>query len=67
MLNIKIDQSNCIGCGMCVNTYPDIFEFEENFEFAKVKSNIDKSKIQASIDEICSVCPVSAINNKSED
>lgn len=63
MLNIKVDQNNCIGCGMCVNTYPAIFEFEENFEFAKVKLDINQTEIQNNIDEICSVCPVGAISS----
>ena len=27
---IQVDQARCIGCGLCVSTCPEVFEFDEN-------------------------------------
>ncbi|OQX79199.1 MAG: hypothetical protein B6D56_07530 [Candidatus Omnitrophica bacterium 4484_70.1] len=57
MSKIIIDESACVGCGLCVNSSPECFEMGED-GVAKVKSaDCQDSNIQEVIDQ----CPVSAI------
>lgn len=59
MPKVSIDTGTCVGCGLCVNACPDVFELN-NDGIAVVKS----SQASASCDlaDIVSQCPVSAIS-----
>jgi ferredoxin len=54
---LKIDKDECIGCGLCELSLPEVFVLEE--DIASIKKNPESitDKIQEVIDD----CPVSAI------
>jgi ferredoxin len=57
MAKIIVDESTCVGCGLCVNACPDVFELT-NEGIAKVKAHECKS---CDLHDIASQCPVNAI------
>jgi ferredoxin len=57
MAKIVIDESACVGCGLCVNNCPDCFEMVSD-GVAKVKANACSS---CDLHEVASQCPVNAI------
>jgi ferredoxin len=55
-MKLRVNSDACIGCGLCVGTYPDTFEFDDEGK-ARVIAEID----DASGDEAMANCPVGAI------
>lgn len=53
MPKVKVDSDMCIGCGMCVSSRPDIFEFDDEGKAVAVVEEVDG---ELGID-----CPVGAI------
>jgi len=64
MIKLKIDKSQCIGCGTCVSLYPDLFEMGADGKARVIEGvkNIDEDKIK----EIAASCPMAAIKKNSE-
>jgi ferredoxin len=54
-----VDQDTCIGCGLCVNTCPEVFETEG--EKVKVKVSEIPEEVQEQAKEAAANCPVEAI------
>jgi len=57
MAKITVDESLCVGCGLCASLCPEVFEMTAD-DKAKVKS---ESCDQHDINDIVSQCPVEAI------
>jgi len=57
MVKVTVEESTCVGCGLCANSCPEIFEMDEN-GIAKVK-NGDCSNCD--VHEVASQCPVNCI------
>jgi ferredoxin len=57
MAKITIDASTCVGCGLCVNVCPDVFEMNDA-GIAIVKANTCAT---CDLNETASQCPVNAI------
>lgn len=57
MAKVTIDESACIGCGLCVNACGDVFELTDN-GIAKVKKH---SCDTCDLQDIASQCPVNCI------
>ena len=57
---VKVDKEKCIGCGLCPNLCPDIFEMKEDGK-ADVKEGADLEKNKGCIKEAKESCPVGAI------
>lgn len=55
-----VDQSGCIGCGLCVATAPEVFCMNDDgvAECCKDVDDEERDVVQAAIDE----CPVSVIS-----
>lgn len=57
MAKVTVDENACVGCGLCVNSCPDVFELGDD-GIAKVKAN---SCPNCDLHEIASQCPVNCI------
>jgi ferredoxin len=60
---VKVDQEKCIGCGLCINICPEVFEFNENNK-SQVKAGADFKKNERCIKESVQSCPVTAIETE---
>ena len=57
MARIVVDESTCVGCGLCASSCPDCFEMIDS-GIAKVKSS---KCTECNLSEVASQCPVNAI------
>ena len=57
MAKVRVDENACVGCGLCVNVCPDVFELGED-GIAKVKAQECGS---CDLNDVASQCPVNAI------
>ncbi|HUW71863.1 MAG TPA: ferredoxin [Candidatus Humimicrobiaceae bacterium] len=57
---LKVNREKCIGCGLCSNLCPEVFELTEDGK-AKVKEGADSEKNEECIKEPKESCPVGAI------
>ena len=56
MAKVSVDESVCVGCGLCEQLCPEVFKVEDGI--AKVKA---PECSQHNLSEISSQCPVEAI------
>lgn len=57
MSKVTVDASTCIGCGLCEQTCPEVFEMQGD-GLAHVKAdNCEQHNLQ----EVADLCPVQAI------
>ncbi len=59
-MKAKVDSSKCIGCGLCANSCPEVFELNAE-GLATVKEGVDFSSVNCDVKDIASQCPVEAI------
>ncbi len=53
MPKAHVDKDTCIGCGLCVGTRPDVFEFDDDGKAEAVNPEVDELEVE---------CPVGAIS-----
>lgn len=59
-MKVIVDQEACIGCGMCIDVCPKVFEYNSDNKSEAINENVtDASKEK--IIESQQVCPVDAI------
>lgn len=58
MKGAKVDQSACIGCGICAQLCPKVFEMQDNGKSKAVNPSADNDCSENAIDS----CPVHAID-----
>jgi ferredoxin len=59
MVKVKVDADTCIGCGLCISTLPDVFQFGDDG-----KSVVIADADEAQADEVIASCPVAAISKE---
>lgn len=58
---VVVDQNECIRCGLCIESLPEVFRFADNGKSeAFDQDGASEEKIQSTIDN----CPVSCIHWK---
>ena len=57
MVEIKLDSELCIGCGLCIGTHPEVFEFDD-----EGKAHVIGAAPEADADDAIANCPVGAIS-----
>lgn len=58
-MKAKVDENTCTGCGLCVDTCPEVFQLEDSL--AKVIAAQVPAKARAACREAADNCPVQAI------
>ena len=58
-MKAKVDQNTCTGCGLCVNSCPDVFEMQG--DVIAVKGDSIPEAAMQSAKEAAENCPVEAI------
>ena len=59
-MKVTVDKEGCISCGICVNTCPDVFQFDEDdkSEVISEPTSSNEDEVQLAADS----CPVSVIH-----
>ncbi|MGA2775602.1 MAG: ferredoxin [Candidatus Omnitrophota bacterium] len=57
MAKITVDASTCVGCGLCEQTCPEVFEVQGD-GIAHVKS---QNAVSCNLQEVADSCPVNSI------
>ena len=58
-MKVVIDRENCIGCGLCASTCPEIFAMADD---GKAEVVSDKITNEAGAVEAADACPVNVID-----
>ena len=58
-VKVKVNAEACIGCGLCVGSYPETFEFD-----ADGKATVIGEMDEAVVDEAIGNCPAGAIEKE---
>lgn len=65
-MKIKVNQEACIGCGACVATAGELFDFNED-GLSKAKVEVVPADKKAKADEAVNTCPTGAISLVEEE
>lgn len=59
-MKVTVDKEGCISCGICVNTCPEVFQFDEDdkSEVISEPTSSNEDEVQTAADS----CPVSVIH-----
>jgi len=58
-MEVIINKHECVGCGICADKCPDIFELEDKLAIVKVQPSGQEQELCSR--EAADVCPVNAI------
>ncbi|HEX9061184.1 MAG TPA: ferredoxin [Clostridia bacterium] len=59
-MKVCVDKEKCIGCGICANICPDVFEINAD-GIAVVKSDVALENKKDEVKDTAQSCPVEAI------
>ncbi len=62
-MKVSVDQNKCIGCGICLTTAPETFDFNDE-GLAYVKNNDCDDAEKDNITNALKSCPTEAISIK---
>ena len=60
-MKVKVDENLCTGCGLCVNTCPDIFVMKGDVAVAVNNNNPVPENLEDCARDASENCPVAAI------
>lgn len=63
-MNFKVDKDTCIGCGACINTCEEVFDYDDDGLAKVISNNITDENIIDLATEAMNNCPVGAISNE---
>lgn len=63
-MNFKVDKDTCIGCGACINTCEEVFDYDDDGLAKVISNNITDEGIIDSATDAMNACPVGAISNE---
>lgn len=63
-MNFKVDKNTCIGCGACINTCEEVFDYDDDGLAKVISNNITDEGIIDLATEVMNACPVGAISNE---
>lgn len=63
-MNFRVDKDTCIGCGACINTCEEVFDYDDDGLAKVISNNITDESIIDSATEAMNACPVGAISNE---
>ena len=58
-MKVSINKEDCVGCGLCVDDCPDVFEMSEDVAIVKAEE-VPENLVNA-VKEATESCPVDAI------
>ncbi|WP_195267152.1 ferredoxin [Eubacterium sp. 1001713B170207_170306_E7] len=59
-MNVSIDESGCIGCGLCTQVCPEVFEMNDSGVAEVIMEEIPEN-LEDSVQEAADGCPVEVI------
>lgn len=62
-MKLKVDQENCIGCGMCIDICPKLFKYNEDGKSETMSDEVAADLIDKAL-EAKDICPVGAIEEE---
>lgn len=63
-MNFKVDKDTCIGCGACIKTCEEVFDYDDDGLAKVISNNITDENIIDLATEAMNNCPVGAISNE---
>ncbi len=61
-MKVSVNKDVCLGCGACVATCGEVFDFSEDQTYAEVKTPEVPENQKASVEAAKDSCPTGAIN-----
>lgn len=59
-MNVSIDESGCIGCGLCTQVCPEVFEMDDSGVAEVIMEEVPEN-LEDSVQEAADSCPVEVI------
>lgn len=59
-MRVKVDPELCIGCGACVSTAPEVYDWDDNGKAVAVEDDVP-SEMEDEVKEALESCPTEAI------
>ena len=59
-MKVNVDRDSCIGCGLCADICPDVFELDDE-DIAVVKQDPVPSDLEDDVKDAADQCPVECI------
>lgn len=59
-MNVSIDESGCIGCGLCTQACPEVFEMGDSGVAEVIMEEVPEN-LEDSVQEAADSCPVEVI------